>query len=196
MRVSLTGRNAEDLKLILNAVVQSYYQEAVKKDEQQRADRRQRLKDASTRYQQELSACRRRYLELGDIVTKHEGALARDQYAATVQEWTRVNFARLAAKAKLQVLLAKKPDPASQSQRCQLEDEIAVLSEQHKLLTEEVERLSHRIRNAVDGSDLAAKDELDNVSATAKRLRDLVESADLESGSGSRVSIQDRAYIR
>jgi hypothetical protein len=205
LRVSLKGWSREDIKQILNKVTDTYLQEIEKDDERVRAERRQRLHDASTRYQHELDARRRQFRDLTEAAGAQQGSgsalqqqTLQEDYAAIAQERRRIHLALLADRSKLQILRAKKPDPDVQAKCSQLEEDINLLSEQHKLLTKEMAQVSRQLRDTAGGGvELEnAKDELDKVSAMAHKLRDLVEASDLESSSQNRVRILQRTDVR
>jgi capsular exopolysaccharide synthesis family protein len=104
----------------------------------------------------------------------------------------------LKRRAAIKDMLTQKARMTVKDQKQKDDESILVKREMEKELSKEINQLSSKIKDAAGGSvELeSAKDELDKVSAMAHKLRDLVETSDLESGSQSRVQVKDRADVR
>jgi capsular exopolysaccharide synthesis family protein len=77
LTVSLSGDRADDVRLILNAVIDAYVQEVVTDDEATKLKKISALRDASRRYEEQLAAKRRTLRDLAEATgSRNEVALA------------------------------------------------------------------------------------------------------------------------
>jgi capsular exopolysaccharide synthesis family protein len=93
MRIALTGDRAEELKVLVDKVTRAYLDEIVNKENNQRRDRLEKLKEISERYEESLRRKRRTVRQLAEAVgtgDPHTLALkqrfAQEQLAATEKE--------------------------------------------------------------------------------------------------------------
>jgi hypothetical protein len=99
-------------------------------------------------------------------------------------------------RAKIREQLIARDRAQSQTKLRSDQERIIVLSELDKQLTWDIETLAQEIKAAaVNNVDLeSSKDELDKLSETAKKLRTLVEDANVEAGRPARIRVQERAH--
>ncbi|HIB69804.1 MAG TPA: hypothetical protein EYO33_33185, partial [Phycisphaerales bacterium] len=111
MQVSMTGEQSGDVADLVNAVVQSYLDEVVDAERQQRLIRLQSLKEAKTLKESEIRTKRTELRNLADALgTSDSGSLtiaqqsALQQLSTTRSELSNVNHELMKAETELQLL--------------------------------------------------------------------------------------------
>jgi hypothetical protein len=104
---------------------------------------------------------------------------------------------RQAQSKRLRADLLAKERAALQNRLRTDNERILVLTLQDRQLTEDLDTLAREIKDSsVNNVDLeSSKEELDKISEVAKKLRTLVENANVESGQANRIRIQEKAHV-
>jgi hypothetical protein len=110
LRVTLKGWNPDDIRTILNAVIDAYLQEVVREDEKMKLSRISALRDISRRYEQELAAKRRTIRDLTEatgsksvVALDVAQGILRDRLKATTQQLLEVQRSLRAMNQEVQV---------------------------------------------------------------------------------------------
>jgi capsular exopolysaccharide synthesis family protein len=79
-----------------------------------------------------------------------------------------------------------------------LKEKLALMQEMHKILTTDIDKLRNEMRSTQQGAGNleAAKDDVDQVEGTTRKLRDLVAQFEVEQASPARVRVWDRADVQ
>jgi capsular exopolysaccharide synthesis family protein len=89
LRVSVSGDNSEDLKVIVSAVVEAYLKEIVNKEHNRRIKRHDRLKDIYNKYEEKLRTKRRTLRELADAIGAGNATNAAIQQRIALEQLSR-----------------------------------------------------------------------------------------------------------
>jgi hypothetical protein len=203
-----SGASGTDRAALINAVVRTYMDEHVDANAKRRTERFDTLKKIKTNYAELLKERRDRLRKLSEAVGRDEPlnnlekeALPRLYHDLRAQ---RVKLRLERAEAETILVRRKAEGAASDSARkelVQIEDRIAVLTAQEKVLDEEVENMTLHLRrddfrSVSNTLDLAAlKDEIDQVKNAAQRVAQEVEALTIELGAPSRIRLIEQAVV-
>jgi RNA polymerase sigma factor (sigma-70 family) len=201
MRVAMAGCRPKEQAMILNAVADTYLEEVVGSENNAKLERLEKLKDLAARYAEELRDKRKTYKDQAETVgadswSPETGSevlkiLVKD-YA---KELSRVKLALVAARARLNHLEKKAQSPAKADEALsQARDQVSLLSEHGKLLSDELTRFNKTLRDRSERFDLEShKEEMAQLEATARKLRSEVEQGNINLQTPSRITLLQRA---
>jgi RNA polymerase sigma factor (sigma-70 family) len=198
LRVSVAAGSGPDRAALTNAVVRAYLEEIVGREQNQKAERWEMLESLRTRYEDQVRHKREVYRKL----TRERGAsqslkqqFDREDLTRFRAELQRVGLETIRTQARLNYL--KRSAGADAKEVTRLEQEVAVLAEQAKLLRGEIEPLA---RSVEVGSVAATDPEFDllrqEIAAGEQQVRKLaaeVEALKVEERAGSRVRLLEEA---
>jgi hypothetical protein len=196
-KVSLEGDRPDDLKAIVDAVVESYLHHVVDRDRDERQARYDKLKKLWHTYQYELKRTRERLRQLNESAgTDNEEALAerrswtRRELEECRRELRHVRRAKAAAEARL---ARSKDEKAGGDELAKtiprLEGDIAALAAEESLLKEELQSLDKTLRHdLVVTLDLdEERNHMDVLEKTARLVGAEIEKVDVEMQAPPRV---------
>lgn len=182
MRISLSGARPQELVVVLQAISDSYLEEAVNDELEARNRRLQKLTDALEKVEEAVHTKRRTYKELaGEIETSSSFVLAFSQklneqiVSDEMREFSRLTVAIMALRSKLAVMQANKEADAVERQAAKkLKAELLQEEHHEMMLSEDLER---RVKNHKPGAkgnvELdGIREDLDSSEKLLKTLRD------------------------
>jgi hypothetical protein len=205
LRVSLRDTEPTGAVVVVNAVVDAYLDEVVGIETKHKRDRFEFLKQNWARYQESLREKRRELRRLGEAVgTEAEGAasgrdrLRAEQLSACRRELLRVRLERAASETRLaRRKAAKEPGDEARKAIDSLEEGVAVLDAQEKVLKEEEARLvvEPRASNRARLDLNAIRQEIAAGEAVAGRIGAEIEVLNVELQAPPRVRLLERAEV-
>jgi hypothetical protein len=205
-RVSLSpqcGASGTDQAAIINAVVSAYMQEVASVDRKRQADRHSKLKKIKQTYAEIIKDRRESARKLSESVGSDGHKLGVEQnglanrYERLLDQRLKLRLDRAAAETVLgrrQKAANRETDPVHK-EIAQLEDRLAVLTAQDKVLQDELSQVADKKRSAVEAS-LEVKelnDEIAQMENAARKVGAEVESLNIELAAPPRVQIIENA---
>jgi capsule polysaccharide export protein KpsE/RkpR len=207
LTVSLKGNKPEELTKVVDAVVDAYLQEFVHREDRARADRISRLTGLYGKFDEQVREKRKNLTDLARILgAKDQEAIAikrqlvRQDLADTHREVRRVHFELIAAQTRLARLQAQTKAGEPAAAVAKLEEEVAVLAEQKKMLEREQEVLAQEAarplpdENQVDAGNLTT--EIAQAEEMLKKVGAQQDALGAELVAPPRVSRMEQAVIR
>jgi hypothetical protein len=207
MRISVSGDNEQDLVTLVDAITEAYLTEIVNKEQIERLRRLDQLKDVLTRQERGLREKRKMLRNLAENAGTPERSAPAEQ--ALLQKLTdcqrelrRVQLAQVGSQAKLARLQGTQPATEGRRRAVgELEDELAALAAQEKLLRSEEERLTAQISDREKKLNMAFmdlesyKEEIAEMEAVNKRIRSEIAVMEVELKAAPRISLLDSARL-
>jgi RNA polymerase sigma factor (sigma-70 family) len=198
LRVSVAAGSGPDRAILTNAVVRAYLDEIVGQERNQKTQRLEMLASLQTRYEDQV---RHKREVLRKLTTKRGASLSlkqqfdREDLTRFRGELQRVRLETIRTQARLNYL--KRSAGADAKEVAKLEQEVAVLAEQAKLLRGEIDPLA---RSAEAAAVAATDPDFDllrqDIAAGEQQVRKLaaeVEALKVEERAGSRVRLLEEA---
>jgi RNA polymerase sigma factor (sigma-70 family) len=198
LRVSVAAGGGPDRAALTNAVVRAYLEEIVGRERIQKTERWEMLESLRTRYEDQVRHKRevlRKLTEVRGAATSLKHQFDREDLTRFRAELQRVRLETIRRQARLNHL--KRSAGADAKEVAKLEEEVAVLAEQAKLLRGEIEPLARAVR---EGAAAAADPEFDllrqEITAGEQQVRKLAAEVDalkVEERAGLRVRLLEEA---
>jgi uncharacterized protein involved in exopolysaccharide biosynthesis len=203
MRISVSGNSDEDLVTLANAVTDAYLTEVVNKEQNDRLRRIDQLKAVLAAQQKGLRHNRKLLHSLKEAAGVPTSPLEEQALLQKLgdcqRELRRVQLAEAAARARVARL---QQAPAASEPRkavADLEEEIATLAEQQKILRSEEEQLIARLRKAEKAayeSDWSSQqEEIARAEEVARSLGAEIERLEVELKAPARVVLLETARV-
>ncbi len=202
VRVRVTEGSAAERAALANAVADAYLEEVVGAEARQKQERREHLHKLRQVYEDSLRQKRKSLHEMGVVLGASRSLrqeFDREDLAGFRKELQRVRLAKVAAQARLNCLKRAAAKEGVPEAAAKLEDEVAVLAEQEKLLKGEIAPLAEAAE-AVSRREMAEKTELASVreevaaaEQMAKRIASEVAVMEVETQARPRVRLLQRA---
>jgi len=201
LRIGMSCADLKDMQILVKAVTNAYLQELVNRDRNLIHVRLANLKDVCAKYEQAVATKRNTIRQImraaanvqvvDPRIQALEQQLLPQELAECRRELRRVKLDKVAAQARLAKLQAdKKTREEAPVVFNRLEEEIAVLTEQEKLLSEEEKRLLAKAANNKDAIDLSElQTEIAELEQKIKRLQDEQETLKIELSASPRVTL-------
>lgn len=185
VRIGMSGGKTEDLVLLVNAVTDAYFSEIVNKEHYERAKRLDQMKDTYARLNEGLRSKKNALRALTEQLGSADMSrlLGEDHLRACQQELSKVRLGRIPLQARLarHQVAVKAGEDRKQAIK-EIEEGIALLDEQERLLQEEIERgtAEHRAKNRRANDLGSLQDEIANADAIAKRIMREITAMEVE----------------
>jgi uncharacterized protein involved in exopolysaccharide biosynthesis len=203
LRVSIRDTEPKGAAVLVNAVVRAYLGEVVDLETKQKRDRYEHLKENWYRYQKNLEQKRSELRRLGEVegaeaegVASGRNRLLAEQFSACRRELLRVRLERAASETRLaRRKAAKEHGDEAREAIDRLEEGLAVLDAQEKVLKEEEARLlmERRASNRATVDLSSIRQEIAAAEATAERIGAEVEVLNVELQAPPRVQLIEQA---
>jgi succinoglycan biosynthesis transport protein ExoP len=206
VQVSLSprcGASGTDQAAIINAVVRAYLEEVANVDIKRRVDRHSKLKKIKQTYREIIKERRESARKLSGSVGSDGHPSAAEQnslahrYERLLDQRRKLRLDRAAAETVLgrrQKAANRETDPV-RKEIAQLEDRLAILTAEDKVLQDELSQAAGKKRSAVEGAlDMKSlNDEIAQMEEAARKVGAEVETLNIELEAPPRVQIIDNA---
>jgi hypothetical protein len=195
---SRSGARRRDQPAIINAVLDSYKRNIVDQEVQARFERQEQLRKIYDQYASQAEATRRTLREkaasagIGDPFQEPK----QDGLLSLRQDFTGGRVKLRLDQAEARTLLARRKQAAGaqadpiRKEIAQLEDRLAVLTEQEKVLDEEENKAVRQHKSAAPALDLKMEIEaITQAEAAVRRLGELINALDIERHAPGRIAV-------
>jgi polysaccharide biosynthesis transport protein len=209
VQVSLSprcGASGKDQAAIINAVVSAYLQEVAFVDVKRLADRHSQLKKIKQTYTEIIKERRETARKLSESVGSggHASAVEQNSLAHRYERLLDQRVKLRLDRADAETLLERRQKAANREtdlvrkEITQLEERLAILIAQERVLQDELNQVTGKKRSAAEGSlDLKSlNDEIAQMEEAARKVGAEVESLNIELAAPPRVRIIDNAEAR
>jgi RNA polymerase sigma factor (sigma-70 family) len=202
VRISVAEGSAAERAALANAVADAYMQEVIGTEQEHKQKRLTELDKLRNEHEEVLRDKRQRLVKLGQVLGASrslEQEFGREDLAEFRKEWHRVRLARIAAQARLNCLKRAGAKEGGKEAAARLEEEVAVLAEQEKLLKEEIAPLADKVQargrtETAEETELASvREEIAAAEQIAKTLASEVGLMQVEMRAAPRVRLIQRA---